>query len=77
MSPHHHSHARLTNPTIAGKLPSHGFARRSVWELDEVGDGTATFSLKPTDAIKAMWDHAFTLHYTVTLGADTLTTTLK
>jgi hypothetical protein len=36
----------------------------------------ATFTLSDTPATRAMWDHAFTLRYTVTLAADALTTTL-
>ncbi|KAJ3149421.1 hypothetical protein HDU89_003785 [Geranomyces variabilis] len=66
-------------------LPQHGFARVSTWSrLDPPSEtDTATsvaFTLSPRAvpaALAAKWPHAFRLTYTVTLTADTFTTTLK
>ncbi|KAJ3154125.1 hypothetical protein HDU86_005052 [Geranomyces michiganensis] len=71
-----------TIPTSS--LPQHGFARVSTWSRLDPASETATetsvaFLLSPRAvpaALAEKWPHAFRLKYTVTLTADTLTTTL-
>lgn len=62
--------------------PNHGFARISTWTLAEQGetpegDVYAVFQLCDSDATRKMWDHAFELRYTVTLGKTRLSTSLS
>ena len=65
-----------SSPTRAA-LPMHGFVRAMAWQLVAAGrqpDGTAAAHLRcrRTDATRALWPHAFTLDYTVTIGRRTL-----
>ena len=63
-----------------GALPSHGFARRSVWSLHSSSDmknGTLVLSLKDNDSTRRMWNEKFTLLYRITLGPNTLTTSFE
>jgi glucose-6-phosphate 1-epimerase len=62
--------------------PSHGFARISMWALAEQGatpegDTYAVFQLNDSEETRNMWDHAFQLRYTVTLGKTRLSTSLS
>jgi glucose-6-phosphate 1-epimerase len=55
-----------------GKLPQHGFARNSPWELvssriGESGEVEAILSFSDSDATRAVWDHAFRAEFTLTL----------
>jgi len=50
-----------------GPLPKHGFARNRAWELISVGDGSARFQLRDSEATRAIWPHAFLAEYTVTV----------
>ena len=50
-----------------GPLPKHGFARNCAWELISVGDGTARFQLRDSEATRAIWLHAFLAEFTVTV----------
>lgn len=64
-----------------GDLPSHGFARTSMWEIKETkmlseGEPSITFKLEDTHATRDMWAHQFVLEYTVSLS-DRLRTSLK
>lgn len=64
-----------------GELPSHGFARTSMWEVKEtklVSEGVPSITLKLGDnnATREMWAHQFMLELTVTLS-DTLRMDLK
>jgi len=64
-----------TNPSA---LPSHGFARRSKWNL-AVKDGTVGFELTQegiADEYAKAWPHNFTLRYEVTLTKDGFGTSL-
>ncbi|MFI5257321.1 MAG: D-hexose-6-phosphate mutarotase [Gemmatimonadales bacterium] len=64
-----------------GPLPRHGFARTSEWSLDEEsqatdGEALATFSLRDSDATRAIWPAAFHAMLNVRVGADQLVVTL-
>ncbi len=53
--------------------PMHGFARRSVWELEAVerasgGEVRLVLSLRDGAASRAVWDHGFALRFTVEFG---------
>jgi len=54
-------------------LPQHGFARTSVWAVtsppstDDSGNVSTTLSLSDSDQTRSVWDHHFTLNYTITL----------
>ena len=55
-----------------GSLPSHGFARVSVWDFVRAGrlhSGAAQATLRLTDspATRALWPHAFIVELTVTV----------
>ncbi|KAJ3052387.1 hypothetical protein HK097_006345 [Rhizophlyctis rosea] len=66
------------------KLPQHGFARNSRWELlpQSAGSDSETvvqLSLKPAqvpESLRSLWPNDFQLIYTVKLSASNLTTTL-
>jgi glucose-6-phosphate 1-epimerase len=60
-----------------GPLPQHGFARNSVWTLDRVGDGVVELSLSDSEATRAVWPHAFHLHYRIAFDGEQLTTQLQ
>lgn len=49
------------------ELPSHGFARRSMWKLQTDGHGEAIFELESNDATRAQWNYDFKLTYTIRL----------
>ena len=58
----------------------HGFARNLEWEVESTSEGASpsvTLKLKETAATLEMWAHKFTALYTVALGSDALSTTLK
>ena len=66
------------HPTAS--LPQHGFARTSVWRITAEGTNSVTFSLNDTDLapdVKKLWDHEFSMDYTVELGETELKTTLQ
>jgi glucose-6-phosphate 1-epimerase len=50
-----------------GPLPKHGFARNQAWELISVGDGSARFQLRDSEATRAIWPQAFLAEFTVTV----------
>lgn len=64
-------------------LPQHGFARTTTWQYvdsavdDSTGDVTLTMVLHDSEQTRAEWPHAFTLTYTVTLRASSLTLHLQ
>lgn len=57
-----------------GALPSHGFARSSVWSFDSARkDGAnviVSLTLESSAETRKLWDHEFRATYTVTLGAS-------
>lgn len=64
-----------------GELPSHGFARTSMWDIKETslagpGQPQITFKLEDSPSTRSIWPNQFVLEYTVTLS-DRLKTTLK
>lgn len=64
-----------------GDLPSHGFARTSMWEVKESsmlteGEPSVTFKLEDGPLTRNLWAHQFVLEYTVTLS-DKLKCSLK
>ena len=58
-------------PQSFSSLPSHGFARRSRWEVSsQTEDGSsATFKLCSNDKTMAQWPYEFAASYTVSLDA--------
>ena len=54
-----------TEESISKKLPGHGFARISKWQMSIINETTDAiqleFSLSANEATKAIWDHEFTL----------------
>ncbi|BCW99448.1 MAG: D-hexose-6-phosphate mutarotase [Armatimonadota bacterium] len=65
-----------------GRLPQHGFARTSLWSLDEAGtarDGSvrALFSLEDTDSTRAIWPYRFSARMEVGLKEDSLSISLQ
>jgi D-hexose-6-phosphate mutarotase len=72
-------------PAVA-KLPQHGFARNTRWEFlsKSTSEGTGggvklDFALSSDgldEAVRALWPHAFSLLYSVTLEPKSLTTSL-
>lgn len=64
-----------------GDLPSHGFARTSMWEVKETkmlapGEPSITLKLEDSPLTRELWAQQFVLEYTVSLS-DKLKTTLK
>jgi glucose-6-phosphate 1-epimerase len=64
-----------------GPLPRHGFARTSLWSLDDVrqhddGAAAATFVLGASPATRAIWPAEFRLTLTVQVSGASLTLTL-
>ncbi|WP_051945317.1 D-hexose-6-phosphate mutarotase [Verrucomicrobium sp. BvORR106] len=55
--------AHATNPD----LPSHGFARTSVWTLKESAGDCAVLELESNEKTLAMWPHAFVVTYRLQL----------
>ncbi len=60
------------SPALGEGLPSHGFARNSLWQLgeikeDEQGVGIA-FVLTDTPETQALWPYSFELTLTATIG---------
>lgn len=56
-------------------LPSHGFARISAWQLENIvlndnGSHSVTLGLSDNDVTRKMWDFAFKAELTVTVGAE-------
>ena len=61
-----------------GTLPSHGFARRSVWSFHSHSNNTLILSLKDSASTRDMWnDNQFQLLYTITLESNSITTSLN
>jgi len=63
-----------------GSLPAHGFARSTVWTMEEKasskpsseGDSVSVgFTIKSSAATQGIWDHQFVATYTVTLKGAT------
>jgi glucose-6-phosphate 1-epimerase len=50
-----------------GPLPRHGFARNQAWELISVGEGSARFQLRDSEATRAIWPQPFLAELTVTV----------
>jgi len=56
-----------------GELPQHGFARTSEWLIhssklfSESGDVSVTLILKDSEETRKVWNHSFTVEYTVSL----------
>ncbi len=48
-----------------GPLPKHGFARNQAWELISVGNGSARFQLRDSEATRAIWPNAFLAEFAV------------
>jgi glucose-6-phosphate 1-epimerase len=64
-----------------GPLPSHGFARTSIWEVmsADVGmldEASVTFRLSPSAEIAALWPFEFSAQYRISLNEE-LTTQLS
>lgn len=55
---------------------SHGFARRSAWDVNVTGDGIVVAVLRESEETLSVWKHAFELTYTVEFDANSLRTTL-
>eukprot|EP01147_Barroeca_monosierra_P001575 gene1575-4723_t len=53
-----------------GPLPSHGFARTSLWTVKEVGDGLIVLTLTDSPLTKKLWDNSFELTMTVTFDSS-------
>ena len=60
-----------------GKLPSHGFARRSNWVVETSSDDTLVLRLSDNESTRAMWNKKFTLFYFITLSPNSITTAFK
>uniref|UniRef100_A0A7S0Q6P5 glucose-6-phosphate 1-epimerase n=1 Tax=Coccolithus braarudii TaxID=221442 RepID=A0A7S0Q6P5_9EUKA len=63
-----------------GAMQQHGFARNLHWEIASQTDGDApsvVFKLTDNEYTRAMWDFPFEALYTVTLGAEALSTEFK
>ena len=61
-----------------GPLPRHGFARLSRWEMDaQAADGPISFTLRDSDATRAIWPASFLATLTVRIGGRQLATTLS
>jgi glucose-6-phosphate 1-epimerase len=64
-----------------GPLPRHGFARTSMWTLDDQrldqGDAIAVFSLTDSDASRAIWPVGFRARLSVRVGGDRLVTSFE
>lgn len=66
--------------TIAGKtyaMNKHGFARKLEFEATEIGESTATFTLKPNEVTLAQYPSLFALIITHSITETTFTTTFK
>lgn len=66
--------------SLEGPLPRHGFARTSLWTLDDThhvdGDVVLSFSLTDSAATRAAWPAAFRASVLVRVGGRSLATTL-
>ena len=61
-----------------GPLPRHGFARTSRWEMqDQTEAGIVVFTLRDSDATRAIWQASFLTTLTVRIGGQQLATTLS
>lgn len=61
-----------------GPLPRHGFARTSRWELTERAEaGLVAFTLRDSEATRAIWAASFLATLTVRIGGAQLSTTLS
>jgi glucose-6-phosphate 1-epimerase len=61
-----------------GPLPRHGFARTSRWEMqDQTETGVITFTLRDSDATRAIWPASFLATLTVRISGQQLATTLS
>ncbi len=55
------------------KLPAHGFARASMWEIlgiDAADEVTIRLGLKSSDSTKKLWPNEFEAAFTITVGAS-------
>jgi glucose-6-phosphate 1-epimerase len=64
-----------------GKLPQHGFARSSLWEIAstrvaESGEVEVVLALNNSDTTREVWDHAFRAEFVVSV-TDRLRTELR
>ena len=59
-----------------GAIQQHGFARNLDWAIVEQSDTQIVLSLSESEYTMAMWPHAFTATYTVSLADDKLATEL-
>lgn len=55
-----------------GPLSKHGFARTALWRAGRGEANQLSFSCSDTAATRALWPHAFTAQYLVTLEPDAL-----
>ncbi|MDQ2666825.1 MAG: D-hexose-6-phosphate mutarotase [Gemmatimonadota bacterium] len=61
-----------------GPLPRHGFARVNRWEIEEQTEaGVLGFTLRDSDATRALWPASFLATLTVRIGGRQLSTTLS
>lgn len=60
-----------------GKLPQHGFARTSMWNVESVEGGKVHLSLRDSEETRAVWPFAFRLDYRVSCSKAALTTELE
>jgi len=60
-----------------GKLPSHGFARRSNWVVETSSDDTLVLRLSDNESTRALWNKKFTLFYFITLSPNSVTTAFQ
>jgi len=64
-----------------GAIMKHGFARASLWTLDEVSNAhassSAIFTLRDDEYTQAIWPYAFLAQLTLTLETDRLVITLS
>jgi len=56
-----------------GKIPSHGFARSTAWEVvetkvDKAGEPTIAFGLSDSPATRQIWNFHFEARFSITLG---------
>ncbi|XRB24982.1 glucose-6-phosphate 1-epimerase [Pseudoscourfieldia marina] len=65
-----------------GEMQQHGFARNLDWEVSSTSadvnpddkDPCVEITLRDNEYTRAMWDHAFELHYSITLHGEELQT---
>ena len=61
-----------------GTLPSHGFARRSVWTVHSMQENTLVLSFSDNKSTRDLWEgNKFTLLYSITLESNAITTSFQ